>query len=212
MSDTQVGRPPAGSVAKAASATALRAYVAARLEQQSDQPYLDELGVALSRSALSRAGASLLWHRPDYRPRGRTSMTPNPAGPPGPVAFRDWLAVHPQQLDLKVELLTMAFKTKPAQTRGAAKLRTVPGVVQLLRVAGAAADGQRSLIAIALSDDADDRRRLHDSVAKIGAYRWQEVEEEIVEPAVATWRHLAQLAAAREGLVRAAAAKRQSQK
>ena len=38
-------RPPAGDVAKAESETARRAYVAARLEQEANQEYLETLGV-----------------------------------------------------------------------------------------------------------------------------------------------------------------------
>jgi hypothetical protein len=204
MSRRQVGRPPAGNVAKEQSATARRAYVAARLEQQYDQSFIDGLGVSLSRAALSRAGTALLWHRPGYKPRGRHAGEPRKAqlSPPHaePTAFRDWLAVDLLRLDLHVELLTVSFESKSAQAHGAKRLKAIPGVVQLMRVT--AAGNERSVVAVALSDDDDDRQRLHEAVAGIGASReWHRVESETVEPAVATWRHLAQIAARREGLL-----------
>ena len=132
MPRAQVGRPPAGDVAKAESETARRAYVAARLEQEANQEYLETLGVAINRTALTRAGAPLLWRRRGYRPRGRrpNAQTSQPVSRTAqshatPGTFREWLTVDPKPLNLIMELVTLISKTRASQMKAASALAAI---------------------------------------------------------------------------------------
>ena len=57
------------------------------------------------------------------------------------------------------------------------------------------------MIALVLTDSEDDRRRLRAELDEfVGDWSWAEIDLETVEPAIQTWRGLAQLAGRREGL------------
>jgi hypothetical protein len=81
---------------------------------------------------------------------------------------------------------------------GYQRLQRVVGVVQLLATS---AGKERQVVALVLVDGANDRRRLEDQLDELVAdWAWQYVDLQTVEPAVATWRHLACEAARREQL------------
>jgi hypothetical protein len=60
----------------------------------------------------------------------------------------------------------------------------------------------RRVLALVLTDGEDDRRRLRSALDEFAdGCEWTEVDEETVEPAVQTWRHLALVAARRAELL-----------
>lgn len=208
MPRAQVGRPPKGGVAQERSETAKRAYVAVRLAQRSGQSFLDELGLAINRSALSRAGAPLLWHPTDYAARGRkrsdaSSKREGEARPSAAGALRDWLDVDPAALDLSAALITFQFESQRRQRRAYRDLGGVAGVVQLLMLVRSDETQKYRLLAVALTDGESDRRRLRERFGEVdGEWAWQDIELQTVEPAVRTWKHLTCITARREGLDR----------
>lgn len=192
-----VGRPREGAKRKDRSVTGVRAYIAARLAGQFDQDFLTaDLGVALSVSAVSRASGELHWRPPNYKPRGRAAGGPPP---PSGTALRDWLVVRTAELQLSLGLVTFPVSGANAQRELYRALLAVLGVVHLVR----AGDGPgRRVVALVVTDGADDRRRLRAELDEFAdAWEWSEVDDETVEPAIATWRHLALAAARSEDLL-----------
>lgn len=192
-----VGRPLEGAKRKDHSVTGVRAYIAARLAGQLDQGFLTaDLGVALSVSAVFRASRELHWRPPNYKPRGRAA-----GGPPRPsgTALRDWLAVRTAELQLSLGLVTFPVSGASAQRELYRALQAVLGVVHLVR----AGDGPgRRVVALVVTDGDDDRRRLRAELDEFADdWEWSEVDDETVEPAIATWRNLALAAARSEDLL-----------
>lgn len=207
MARTQVGRPPHGDVPKARSETAKRAYIAGRLAHRSGPSFLDEIGVALNVSAVSRAGRALLWHPPHYNPRGRKPKEAAPRGeratdgtsPSG--ALREWLDVDAGALDIGAALVTVDFESQRQQRSAYRDLRGVAGVVQLVAPVRGDQMQKHRLLAMVLVDGEGDRRRLRERLSEVdGDWAWQDIALQTVEPAVRTWSELTRIAAHREGL------------
>jgi hypothetical protein len=197
VSHRPAGRPRHGAVRKDRSVSAARAYIAGRLAGQLDQSFLaDDLGVALNMSAVNRAAGQSHWRPPNYKPRGQAAGRP-PAS--SGTAIRDWLAIRASELQLGVGLVAFPVAGAQAQRQLYRDLQAVAGVVQLLR----AGDGRdRQVLALVLTDGEDERRRLRSALDEFADnWKWAEVDEETVEPAVQTWRHLAVVAARRDGLL-----------
>jgi hypothetical protein len=197
VSGRPAGRPRHGASRKDRSVTAARAYIAGRLAGQLDHAFLaDNLGVALNMSAVNRASGELHWRPPNYKPRGRAAGGPTPSSG---TALRDWLAVRASELHLGAGLVTFPVDGAQAQREIYRDLHAVAGVVQLMR----AGDGrERRVLALVLTDGEDDRRRLRSALDEFADdWEWTEVDEETVEPAVQTWRHLALVAARRDELL-----------
>jgi hypothetical protein len=200
-----VGRPLTGSVRKDESATAVRAYVAGRLEARGDDAYLhEELGVDLNSTAVRRAAGRVQWRPPGYRPPGRQPAPAVDADDGGQVpqsdtAIRDWLAVDADKLELGVSLVTVPVTTGRAQRDVYRALARIVGVVQVL----AAGSGRgRRVLAVVLTDGESDRRRVRSLLDEL-ADDWSldAIDLQTVVPALRTWRHLAQSAARRERLL-----------
>lgn len=201
MSDRKVGRPAMGAVAKERSTTATRAYVAARLAQTTDAQFLDSLGVALNSSAVSRAGRAILWHPPDYKPRGRVAHTGPRTVKAGKPALRDWLAVNADALDLRAFIIQLAFESRAKQMTAYRKLQSIVGIVHVMTLSSDENEHRR-LMAMALTDDDADRERLANELRRLSPdWSWREVEEETLQPALPTWKSLTKAAAQREGLI-----------
>jgi hypothetical protein len=204
MSDREVGRPATGAVAKERSSTAARAYVAARLAQTTDAQFLDGLGVPLNSSAISRAGRAILWHPPDYKPRGRRADDPSTAlrtVKAAKPALRDWLAVNADALDLRAYIIQLAFENRAEQMTAYRKLQRMVGIVHVMTLSSGE-DERRRLMATALIDDDADRERLTKGLCRLSSdWSWREVEEETLRPALPTWMSLTKAAARREGLI-----------
>lgn len=196
VSGRAAGTPSHGATRKDRSVTATRAYIAGRLAGQLDKDFLTDLGVALSVSAVHRATGDLHWRPPNYKPRGQAAGGPPP---PSGTALRDWLAIRASELHLGIALVTFPVASAQAQRELYRHLQAIPGVVQLVR-AGAGRD--RRVLALVLTDGEDDRRRLRSALDEFADdWDWSEVDEETVEPAVQTWRHLSLAAARREDLL-----------
>lgn len=197
VSGGSVGRPRHGAVRKDQSATAARAYIAARLAGRLDQQFLTaDLGVALNMSAVQRASGKIHWRPPSYKPRGRAAGGPPPTSG---TALRDWLAVRANELGLSVGLVTIPVSGAQAQRELYRALQSVLGVVHLLR----AGDGpDRRVVALIVTDGNDDRRRLRSELDEYAdGWDWAEIDDETITPAVQTWRHLTLMAARREDLL-----------
>jgi hypothetical protein len=197
VSGRPVGRPREGAPRKERSTTAVRAYVAGRLAGRLDQEFLaGDLGVAVNMSAIQRASGPLHWRPPNYKPRGRAAGGP---APPSGTALRDWLAVRTDELRLSLGLVTLPVPGAQAQRELYHALQSVLGVVHLVR----AGDGPtRRVVALVVTDGDDDRRRLRAELEEYAdSWEWSEVDEETVNPAVQTWRHLTLLAARDEDLL-----------
>lgn len=180
------------------STTAVRAYIATRLEGRTDEGFLnDDLGVALNTTAVRRAAGPWRWRPPGYQRPGRRAESIQQPG--AGTAIRDWLTVQAGDLDLGLGLLTFDVTGAQAQRELYRAVAAVAGVVQVL----AAGDGHdRRVFAVVITDGERDRRRLRSTVDELGHdWRWDEVDHETVEPAIRTWRHLARAAARREGLL-----------
>ncbi len=212
VSERPAGRPPKGEIAQEASTTATRAHIACKLAGRHDSAFLRDIGVALNTTAVGRAGRARLWHPNPYNPPGPKPAAPATPPPPSVAstrdpstdqspALRDWLAIDYAALDVSLALVTVRAK-KPGRARSAyATLRDIPGVVQVILLL----PGERGSVVMAIvawDGEADSRRlvgRLHELDA-----RWalQPIEIQTVDPAEATWRHLALVAATAEGLGR----------
>ena len=197
-----VGRPRVGKVRKDESETAVRAYVASRLAARPDQAFLTEdLRVALNTTAVRRAGGARHWRPPGYKPPGRVAPShAAPHQPASPKAFRDWLAVDGVTLNLGVGLVTIAVASGRSQRDVYRRLCLLAGVVHVF----AAGDGtDRRVFAVVLTDGESDRRRLRAELDELADdWRWDDVDQETVEPALGTWIHLVRQAADREALRR----------
>ena len=128
-----------GSVRMDESQTAVRAYIAARLDGRTDDAYLrEELGLALNTTAVRRAASARHWRPSGYRSPGRqraTSLDETQVQAPVEVpAMRDWLAVEPDLLDLGIGLVSVSSVDGPAQRDAYRALSQLPGVVQALAV------------------------------------------------------------------------------
>jgi hypothetical protein len=199
----EVGRPTHGALPQEQSKTAIRAFVAAKLAGRQDSGfYTDELGVLVNATAAGRAGHRLLWHPPGYQPPG-----PKPKGGQSPpsadrpeAALRDWLAVDTQALDLGIALVTCLAPSRRAQLTLYRDVRRLPGVLQAFL---AASGDARHVFALVVTDGEVDRRRLRANLDGLATeWRWHELDQQTTTPAVATWRHLARLAARSEDLLR----------
>lgn len=197
VSRGSVGRPRHGDARKDRSVAAVRAYIACRLAGRLDHAFLaDELGVALNTTAVRRAAGPLHWRPPGYRARGGAA---GGSPPPSGTAMRDWLMVRPSELNLGLGLLT--FPTAGAQAQREL-YRTLGGVVGVVHVLAVGDGRDRRVVALVLTDGEDDRRRLRVELDEFGnGWQWDEVDDETLEPAVETWRHLARTAARREDLL-----------
>jgi hypothetical protein len=108
------------------------------------------------------------------------------------------MAVNPERLELEAGFVVVDAASRRAQRSVYQRLQRVVGVVQLLATS---AGKERQVVALVLVDGANDRRRLEDQLDELVAdWAWQYVDLQTVEPAVATWRHLAREAARREQL------------
>jgi hypothetical protein len=198
-----VGRPLDGTVRKERSATALRAYIASRVAGRPDEAFLRrDIGLALNTTAVRRAAGPLRWHPPGHKPPGRPPSTPPSASSDAPErgAIRDWVTVDAAALDLGAAVITIPADSIRAQATIYRALTRLIGVVRVFT----AGDGEhRKVVAIVLVDGESDRRRLRAQLDETAyEWHWDDVDSETVEPALATWKHLARLAAASEGLQR----------
>jgi hypothetical protein len=192
-----VGRPNVGLKRKDKSATALRAYVAGQVHGRTDQDFLTgELEVVLNTTAVRRAATSAQWRTPAYKRPGRKSTTAAPSW--ADAAVRGWVAVQPANMKLGAALITIPVVNARAQTIIYRGLQRLNGVIH----AWACGDGERrKVVAVALIDGEDDRRRLRAQLDDVAAdWQWDDVDHETVEPALRTWRHLTRIAAQAEGL------------
>lgn len=178
-----MARPTDGNVAKQRSRTALFAHIAARLEgwkYADDGSYFrDVLHVAVN----ARAG----------RVAAQAFRESDSAGVP---RMRTWLLIDEPAADLDVSLLRFPGDGRPQPDLFEA-LQMMPGVRQLLQLAG-----EGDVLAVVIFDGARARRQLRSRLQReLGVTpSWQEVERESWQPAVGSWRALAQDAAAAEGL------------
>ncbi len=204
VSKRPVGRPPKGEIAQEASKTATRAHIARKLAGRQDGAFLEELGVAVNSTAVARAGGART-ARPDaYTPPGPApgaakAARPASRNPAGAPAFREWLAIDYEVLDISLALATVRARDEGHQLSLYAALRDVAGIIQVLMLVPS--DEQWLVIAVVAWDGEADARRLRGRFKELGAnWGWQPVEIESVLPAQATWRHLARVAAKAEGL------------
>jgi hypothetical protein len=198
MAPRSAGRPASGLLRKERSVTALRAFIAGALEQRHGGAYLRELGVDVAPIAVTRAAAPVRWRPASYQRPGPKTASPPPSPRPENVAVRDWMAVNPERLELEAGFVVVDAASRRAQRSVYQRLQRVVGVVQLLATSAGKA---RQVVALVLVDGANDRRRLEDQLDELVAdWAWQYVDLQTVEPAVATWRHLAREAARREQL------------
>jgi hypothetical protein len=107
--------------------------------------------------------------------------------------------VRPGELELGFGLVTFATAGAQAQRELYRALQAVVGITHLLAVG----DGRdRRVVALVLTDGEQDRRRLRTQLDEFAdSWRWDEVDDETVEPAIETWRCLARSAARREDLL-----------
>ena len=211
VSERPVGRPPKGEIAQESSSTATRAHIACKLAGRHDSAFLRDMGVSVNTTAVGRAGRARLWHPDPYHPPGRKRATteiapsadPSIDDPPThqPPPLRDWLAIDYEALNISLALVTIRSKKKGRAAGAYAALRHIPGVVHtILLVPG---DNGTVAMAIVAWDGEEDARRLRARLSELDA-RWalQPIDIQTVEPAEATWRHLAMVAASTEGLRR----------
>lgn len=192
-----VGRPNVGLKRKDKSATALRAYVAGQLHGRTDEDFLTrELEVVLNTTAVRRAATQGQWRSSTYHRPGRESTATGPSW--GDAAVRGWVAVQPANMKLGAALIIVPVVNARAQATIYRGLQRLNGVVH----AWACGDGERrKVVAVALIDGEDDRRRLRAQLDDVAAdWQWDDVDHETVEPALRTWRHLTRIAAQAEGL------------
>jgi hypothetical protein len=212
LSERPVGRPPTGEIAQESSSTATRAHIACKLAGRHDTAFLRDIGVAVNTTAVGRAGRARLWHPDPYKPPGPKPAVTATSPPPGdadaadtpthrPAALRDWLAIDYAALNVSLALVTVRAKQSGGALKAYAALRNIPGVVHtILLVPGK--KRTRAMAIVAWDGEADFQRilgRLRELDARWGL---QPIELQTVDPAEATWRHLALVAASNEGLRR----------
>jgi hypothetical protein len=196
-----VGRPPDGKIAKHESETALRAHVAASLEQRTGTDYLHELGLDLSRPAVYRAVRGRVWRPAGYMPPGPTAAEGAPAQFGEPL-FRDWILASEPDLGLGVGMVVISPTDEDEDRRGRQRelyrrLRRRAGVRSV-----ALTVTPPTLYAFVLTDGEDDRRAMRAFLEELDCeWEWQEVDMETSEPAIKTWRELTRRAAEADDLV-----------
>jgi hypothetical protein len=210
VSERPVGRPPKGQIAQQSSSTAIRAHIVCKLAGRHDTTFLRDIGVAVNTTAVGRAGRSQLWHPEPYTSPGpkpanvRSSLPPadrGPDDPPSPRApsLREWLAIDYAALNISLALVTLRSKKEGRVLRAYAALRDIPGVVHAILLV----PGEKGTVGMAIVawDGEADSRRLRGRLNELDAtWSLQAIDEQTVEPAEATWRHLTLVAATAEGL------------
>jgi hypothetical protein len=183
---------PVGTTVQPRSRTALYAAIAATLEdvpKRRFDEYFASLGLAIGRDGAEKAASP---HRAVSQWKLRRGR-PGAVKPKKTSALRPWLLVDERALLFERALILFDGKGR-ARSELVRALSSTPGIRQIIETGR-----RRDVVAVALFQGLVEREQLRARLEELDEpFFWEDIVFETHEPAIQTWKTIAQSAAAEE--------------